>query len=513
MPMVMLISMMLVMLSAALIPSVVDQSRVTIVEHQRSDALQAAQSGLEVAQAQIRAASDTSGTLGNAARLPCGPFRGSISAAGSSRYGVTITYWDSNPNDPSVTPHRVPCAWGNGTTPSVPAFAAMCAAGTQQAQPTVDDWNPATCSFGHVGDRVLTGSYIFRTSDANVAGGPITVFNDGAVGHNVLCWDTASSTAGTPVLAQVCSPGAVSQKFTWNSNLQVVLASTASTANPMCVDAGVTHTVGEQIYLQSCLVPVNRQQQWGYVAGLSFEGSLNASGNDGFCVAISSVNTPNSALILTQTNCGGNNTTTGWLPDLTTGAGAAGDATSQLVNFGQFGRCLDLTNANVSQTFMIAYPCKQDWYSASHPTSIAWNQQFSLNTTTNHWLVTNQNHSTPYCLRTPATGPLDIGQTAAYVTVVLCSGQSNQTVVQWTGHTDPAQSYAQRYTITDSYGNCLVPSLTTFLASDGSSITTNPSLNQISTIIVAPCDGTKIQKWNAPASSVPQAPLLDVTEK
>ena len=48
-----------------------------------------------------------------------------------------------------------------------------------------------------------------------------------------------------------------------------------------------------------------------------------------------------------------------WAPDAAVGAGAAGPLTTQIVNFSQFGRCIDVTNQDVTSTFLIVWPCKQ----------------------------------------------------------------------------------------------------------------------------------------------------------
>ena len=59
-------------------------------------------------------------------------------------------------------------------------------------------------------------------------------------------------------------------------------------------------------------------------------------------------------------------------PDAAVGAGAAGASSGQLVNFNQFGRCLDVTNQDVTSAYLIAWPCKQ----APDPTNVAWNQRW-----------------------------------------------------------------------------------------------------------------------------------------
>ncbi len=67
-------------------------------------------------------------------------------------------------------------------------------------------------------------------------------------------------------------------------------------------------------------------------------------------------------------------------------------------------------------------------------------------------------------------------------------------------------SYSTSYQITDSAGNCLQPTDPTVTSPD-------LYLGYISKIIVQPCNGSTLQKWNAPANLLSPTPLKDIGEK
>ena len=146
--------------------------------------------------------------------------------------------------------------------------------------------------------------------------------------------------------------------------------------------------------------------------------------------------------------------------------------TGQLVNYGEFGRCLDVTNQQVSWPYLIAYPCKAD------PTRpVLWNQRFVHDPATG--LLQTQAPSGSYCLRTPATTP-------GPVLAVPCSAAD--TAQRWVVN-GATGARATAYTITDVQGRCL---------SLGAPGATSGGLEQWSTITAATCDGSRVQKWNAP---------------
>jgi hypothetical protein len=107
-----------------------------------------------------------------------------------------------------------------------------------------------------------------------------------------------------------------------------------------------------------------------------------------------------------------------------------------------------------------------------------------------------------YCLQSP-------GLTATpYPTLTsTCPTSSIPTSKKWTVYWDTGD-YATSYRIKDGYGDCLQPTDPNANPPD-----LYPSGDQISKIIVAVCDGSTLQKWNAPANVTGVLPLRDISEK
>ena len=152
---------------------------------------------------------------------------------------------------------------------------------------------------------------------------------------------------------------------------------------------------------------------------------------------------------------------------------------------------------------LIAWPCQQ----APDPAAVAWSQRWALpavatGATSGTGLITTEPTSGRRCLRSP--GSTGAGQ---YVTLTGCPAGAPPTELRWTVTGDTG-SYATSYRITDGYGFCLAPT---------DPFATPPDLypigQQISKVVVAPCDGSTRLKWNSPANILQSSPLLDIGEK
>jgi hypothetical protein len=76
----------------------------------------------------------------------------------------------------------------------------------------------------------------------------------------------------------------------------------------------------------------------------------------------------------------------------------------------------------------------------------------------------------------------------------------------WTSLLDTGV-YATSYTITDNNGNCLSPA-------DPDKRPLDVYLTQvISKIVMDPCDGSTLQKWNADPNILDSSPLKNISEK
>jgi hypothetical protein len=503
-PLALLVSIVGVGLSAVMSTLVITQLRTTAFEARRVLALHAAQAGLDVGLAQVRTATkvNSSGaTVGDATKLPCTALTGTVGDAG---YSVLAAYYDADPqghlqDSVWVTAHNVLCAPGHGTR-TVPNFVVFASTGTAGAS-----------------SRTLRGTYVVHTTNANISGGLVHVYR-GSTTLNDLCIDagTGDPAAGTAVTMQLCNAGAVAQTWAYDGNLQFQLVSSQTTSQPngMCLDAGATHAVNTPVVLQPCetTTPGLYRQQWSINDSSNLVGS-NATGSDvdGYCFNVASANTPGSALIITKTCSGTYNNVSTFSVDANVGAGQAaspvGQAIGQLVNFNQFGRCLDDTGQNPDATYMIAWPCKQN----PNASKVAWNQRYTLpalptvasvpGTADNHATGTiTTTKGTVYCLQSPMSPDL-----YQYVMTKACTGATNQ---QWTvyGKTD---LYSTSYQIADGTGKyCLQPRDPNATPAD-----LFQAVNKVAKIYVAPCDGSTLQKWNADKNVIDGMALKDVTEK
>jgi len=527
-----------VSLSGLLVPVVVDQLHTASQAFRRDRALNAAQSGIEIAMAQIRAASVTGTTaaaplVGVRDSLKClydtpqasdklylaegndHPQTGKLGP--SSTFAVSTLYLTNDPSQVTADPFTdfpafagqaglIPCTsstmdpLGNllaaGKPKSVPLFALLVSTGVD------------TAGGGTAYSRKLTATYVFTTTTPNISGGLIHVYKTAT--SQDLCLDAASSspTVGANVIMRPCSPGSNSQKFGYNANLTLSLsATTVGGALGMCLDAGPTHAVGNYVVFSSCASTTVPRQQWSINNSANFEGTTDGKTLDGYCFNVQSPDVSGSFVVLgkASTKCynGYDNIET-WQPEASTGAGAAGPAIGELIDFSQFGRCLDVTEGNVNYQYLIAWPCKQ----APDPAGVSWNQRWALPAVTKHnddWYGTGRVTTSPssgtYCLLSPRS-------TAAgkYVSVTLCDPQ-NPDNQKWTVYNSATSPY-DSFTVKDVDNHCLQPTDPTVKAPDF-----YPKGQNISKIIVAVCNGGPLQKWNAPPTVLNTTPLKDVGEK
>jgi hypothetical protein len=504
-PLAMLVSIIGIGLSVFMSMLVISQLHTTAFEARRIQALHVAQAGLDVGVTQIRAATKINSfgeTVGDATKLPCTALTGAV---GTATYSVTTAYYDADPQghlqDASwTTTHGVTCVAGSGTR-TVPGFAVFTSTGTAADAGT--------------SRRTLRGTYVVHTDNANISGGLVHVYRSGTA-LNDLCIDAGSGTptAGTPVTMQLCNSGSVSQTWSYDASLRFVLVSSqGGGAAGLCLQAGTTHAANAPVTLRPCVTakPALYAQQWSINDSSNLVGS-NATGTntDSYCFNVATANKPGTALIIT-TNCSGtyNNVSTFSL-DADAGAGQAsstlGQAIGQLVNFSQFGRCLDDTNQNPDSAYMIAWPCKQN----PDPSKVAWNQRYTLpafvagtkpGSADYHGTGTiTTTKGSVYCLQSPLS--TDLYQ---YVTTKACTGGLNQ---QWTvyGLTD---QYATSYQIVDGTGKyCLQPR-----DQNASPPDLFQDVNKVAKIYVAACNGSTLQKWNADKNDIGGLALKDVTER
>jgi hypothetical protein len=176
--------------------------------------------------------------------------------------------------------------------------------------------------------------------------------------------------------------------------------------------------------------------------------------------------------------------------------------TAQMVNYQQFGLCMDVTNEQVDSTYLIDYDCKQFPDTADYP---AWNQRWcflKVNTVAGNQqglLYTDEGETTctpgsdgAFCATSPQTLASASGGSTAYVTVTSCSLTATPPVNElWTAWSSNG-GLDNDYTWTDNWGSCMEANPNN---------TQNPGGDTYwSTIQVDTCNGSYAQKWDAPAT-------------
>jgi hypothetical protein len=481
-------------LAAVMTPLVVAQSTNTAHTDFRVQALDGAESGLNLMIGRLRSAISASGSTGVASNLPCYPTGSPLSASqpgsSTSTYRVTVSYSVSDPLKTSTT--ALSCsAFTNGV---VPGFARITSIGTAGTGP-------------RLATRTLAATYSFASQDiynatatpTAIAGGQLR-FKPRVPTSQALCVD-AGQPPGVGTYLNLASCGALttaSQQFVYTPDLTLQLVNTISSAAPygLCVSSS---SPSSTVTLQPCAVAgqATYDEQWSWTDNTFFSQARPSSSS--FCLTVAVGSTTVSAKLCPTAS----DDTASWLPTPYAGTGAAGARLNQLVNLSQFGRCAQVTNAILPSAapnpFMILYPCEQ----VTSPASVDWYQKFTFDSSTGHWSVTQTGSQVSYCLTSPGTE-------GGKVTMTACSADPSQ---HWTdyGASSAAQgnasqySAAARFTIVDSSSRCL--SLT---ATSGPSPEWYTVSNvQYSKLTTDTCDSTTRQKWNAPS---PASAIKDITE-
>ncbi len=479
------------MLGALLVPMIVTQDRTTRFVSTRVQALNAAESGIEVTLGLIRGGV-TSG-IGDASKLPCGTQTGAVNSSGAAAYSTVVEYFTFDPAKalyPKSTPPEA--------EPYPSANAMRCIAGYGTYDPTTGSTTPGYArltSTGTVGapvngstaGRTLTSTYVFRTSNVAILGGTIALLGSASP---ALCMDvgSASAQAGTALALQPCSataPAAPQQVFAYRTDLTLQLVSSISPANPRGVCLNSVHTPavnGDAVRLSQCGTlgsPPSYTQQWSFNDNGQYQAAQANSVTTGalpdLCMSID-VQSAGQPIVLRGCGSGA-----GWVPSPSVGPGAAsvtqraGNA-AQWVNYSEYSRCIDVPNTDVSRGFLIAYPCKQNPF----PGAVAWNQLFqSPAIPTGSANVTGQvattTGGTNYCLTSSGTN-------GGYVSTRTCTGGASQTWTIYGG--DSSLTYSTKYTVV-SGTLCLGLS------------DTAKDLPPWSVLDVETCTGAADQKWNA----------------
>ncbi|MBL7253271.1 RICIN domain-containing protein [Paractinoplanes lichenicola] len=525
-PLAMLLSIVGVGAAALLGAVVASQISTTRYDTNRAAAISAAQSGVETSLAQFRSVPINSSGDAALATVPCaatpgGPslkLSGSVSAGTPAGYAVNIYYLTLSPPagaDPETwaKSNRLGCAAGGGPA-LVPLYALIASTGTA-----------ATAS------RTLLATYLFQSrTKPNVPGGTIKVYNsDQCVTAPREVTGTNPLTVGSPVVLATCDASDPKQNFTYNPTLQVQIKGSEGSVNfpnGACVSAvSVDKT---PVTFVDCDA-TKRTQIWSLNNRDNFEGTTDGVNPNGKCFNVDWTTLP-PRLLINNVIAGNANRVAGtqgdgtdgtpcsgtsgdytkyktFFPDASAGTGAAGDVTKQLVNYDQFGRCLDVTGNNVGSAFLVVFPCKQ-----APNKVIQWNQVWFLpavavgsTSAQGRVYLKAADGITTYCLYSP--GSTAWGQ---YVRVALCNLSSAIPANQlWTRSVFTGISQTS-YRIESTFGTsatapyCIMPSPTDYWDQF--------SAMHISKLVLGACTGSNLQKWNA-SPSILSSVVSDYQEK
>jgi hypothetical protein len=483
-PLAMLLTTVVMGLSAVLVPVVVLQANSTGKVSSRNSALDAARIGMDVALGQIRS------SVGDYTKLP--PCEMASPAGAAEPYTVRISYYGASGADLGCPPT------------GIPATAQLSASGT-----------------GASDTRTLDAKYTFKTTNENISGGNIRLDQPTSP---YLCMDSGGTrrpATGAPVRMEACerkpdSKGnlvytvSTDQRFAYTEFLYIKLVNSESPGAQygMCLDAPTPRKTGDTVTFKPCEALKNPRQQWSLDNSSNFRSTSNGVDLDAFCLNLSTPGKAGGALVIG--GCGGGSDQRVFRPQASVGAGMAAaktptgeSATGQLINFKQFSRCLDVTNHDVNMSYMIVWFCKQ-----APNGDVSWNQRWTMpkpavaeKDAQVDRIRTTGTSSPGVCLRSPQSIASN-----KYVTVTSCTTSGTlASDLQWRILGDTG-TYATSYTVLDNQGHCLTPTDLTV---------SNPDTHGDGTAKtkVAVCDGSLLQKWNAPANLTDPDTLTNTVEK
>lgn len=325
----------------------------------RDNALQAATAGVQTVVAEIRGATTTpSGSTGVLTSLPCTAATGTTPGSdGGATYTASATYvLLSTTGKPSETTNCLSGGLPAGYILDTATISSSGAAG------------PVT--------RAVKATYTFTTSYTPIPGGQILSYDN----HDCLQAVADGGHYDLEVTTDCTTPAPADQTFMYNANwtLEMQLGGSAwCLQNPWETGKSVDgNAPAAQLY--PCTTTTGAapaDQEWGInnsapIQGVSATATHPVGQADNYCLdnpIPSGTTTPHLTEPVTVQWCsGGFNQAQTWQMSQTVGAGDAAPAagnffgpTNQLVNFQQFGRCLDVNGQSVSNNDLIVYPCKQ----------------------------------------------------------------------------------------------------------------------------------------------------------
>jgi hypothetical protein len=457
----------LVPIAVAGLAIVINRQKDVVYERSRTATAHVAEAGLDGATAALRAAE--SGGQGVRADLPCAdgtPMTGTVGAqAQGLRYAVQVRYYLTNPQGHDEAwrqANKLTCTPGSGLA-RTPYFALLQSAATG---------SQTLASFAALRERSLESVYRFNVDNENIGGGLVRTRAQNNGSAVDLCWAAAGGAAPSPGTAAVmatCDDGSAAQMMSYrpdhtyyNVAAHLCLANTGSDGSPLT--------------FQTC--STSPSQTWIYtntdnIQAVAADGTSLTS----LCIGMQTAYQLGTPLVLAG-SCVQDDPRTSWSPEARVGPGGAGESQYQLVNFAQFARCFDVTDWNYWSSFMQLHPCKQSTTQMNWPP-----QQLVYEASTGLYRIGNPSNQSGFCLTSP-----DPAGTSEYVVARPCDATSPRQ--RWT-RTGDSGAWSSSYTIVDADGRCLAQG----------PVPPDPN-RTFNAIIVATCDGTVEEKWNAPPELV-----------
>lgn len=485
-------------LATLVLGAVVSQVKPTVATQQSTRVVFAAETGMQTALAQIRTSTSGDGT-GRLRALPC-RMTGTVPGPGGTlSFTAVVSYFVQDPAGKDAswqTANAIPCTPGTGVT-TQPAYALIHTVGEDAGSTAL------------VRSRSLLAQYAFKVSNQNVPGGVLWTAPRDA------CLQASSTSAGSTVSYQPaasCTSSDDRQRWVYDTGYHLVLAATVatttstsggrttSTTSGLCITQPDLGAAVRTTTLEACTLDSrNPLQLWSYEGGAHFRGQkADNSDYGGNCLYAGQRSWSTGALLKAggSDTCGASNQAWGsFSPDAQVGAGAASLATSQLVNYKEFGRCADATNQRTDSSYMILYPCKQDpsgggqlnwnhrWYYGAESGTVS-EPAGAAGMATRIRVREGNDPNRTTCLTAPPGGA-----TPAFVVLRGCDQSSSQQFTRYyaTG------SYSSSYTLVAADGRCLSVGPERSPSNDGV---------KWSTMVLAACNGGPEQKWNAPPTAL-----------
>jgi Tfp pilus assembly protein PilX len=504
---VMLFMILLAGMSLVLLSVILGQVGPSYLAAKGTKTVYAAQAGLQSALGVVRSASaapDAAGNVfGDPAKLPC-TFTGSLDPVKPDvGYSVTLQYYVEDPTnkiEPWLSANDLTCTTLASGQPGGVRNASNVLTSPEYAYIVSRGTGSSAAGRGAAeGNRAVAAVYKFKVRNINVPGGRIYAPPSNECMEAQQVSGSAAIGVGSKIkfVTQCTADGGArdaKQLWVYASSYQIKLASSTDGVTPgLCITGVPTNPVSDAT-LQTCKTGNDRYTQlWSWTGAKTWQGQQ------------SNIAAGNSESYLSQSGSGSNLKVSGsfvntFIPSPAVGAGNAGKETKQIVNYKEFGRCLDVTGARIGDPFMIAYPCKQDPSGTGNPAGtgkLDWNHKWwyteTSTTASNQQIFVYTSYdgsgngvsSTRRCLETP-TG------SSKYPTFKPCTAglaDPAKNEQSWT-RVYEAADYGSSYLIKDINGRCLT--------ANSADLYDDASGNKWSKITVGTCTVNENQKWNAP---------------